>query len=144
MVQGMSMTVPPDWRDKSMLILSAAGPGASGVTPNMVVTRDMQPKDLPADPQRRMNALIDRQVAQMAEQLAGFVEVSRRVDARGGGAMAEVKVDWHNAQAKLTQSVTFVEDGPDGLVIATATAGRGEFADAEPTFREMLKTFRVG
>lgn len=137
------MTCPPDWLDKSMLILSDAKPGASGVTPNMVVTRDAPPKDLPADPRARMNTLIDAQVARMAEQLAGFEEVSRRVDARGDGATAELKVDWHNAQAKLTQSITFVDDGKDGLVIATATAGRGEFAEAEPLFREMLKSFRI-
>ena len=143
-IQGMSIDVPPDWQDKSMLIVSAARPGASGVAPNMVVTRDRAPEDLPADPQARMNALIDAQVARMAEQLAGFAEVSRRVEARGGGALAEVKVDWHNAQAKLTQSVTFVEDGSDGLVIATATAGRGEFAESEPLFRAMLTSFRVG
>jgi hypothetical protein len=139
----MSMDCPGGWRDKSMLVLSASEAGASGVTPNMVVMRDVPPKDLPTDPQARMNTLIDRQVAQMAEQLAGFQEVSRRVDARGASVLAEVKVDWHNAQAKLTQSVTFVQDGDDGLVIATATAGRGEFDDAEPTFREMLKSFRI-
>jgi hypothetical protein len=127
-----------------MVILSAPGPGVSGVTANMVVTRDRIAPDLPTDPQARMNALIDRQVANMAEQLAGFEEVFRRVDARGGGAMAEVRVDWHNAQARLTQGITFVEDGADGLVIATATAGRGEFADAEPIFRDMLKSFRIG
>ena len=80
----------------------------------------------------------------MAEQLAGFEEVSRRVDARSDGTVAEVKVDWHNAQAKLTQSITFVQDGPERLVIATATAGRGELDDAEPTFRDMLKSFRIG
>ena len=127
-----------------MLILSAAAPGESGVTPNMVVTRDVPPTDLPADPQARMNALIDRQVARMAEQLAGFEEVLRRVEARSDGAIAEVKVDWHNAQAKLTQSLTFVEQGEGGMVIATATAGRGDFADAEPIFRDMLKSFRIG
>lgn len=127
-----------------MLILSAPVPGASGVTPNMVVTRDVPPRDLPTEPQARINALIDRQVARMAEQLAGFEEVSRRIEARGTGTIAEVKVDWHNAQAKLTQSLTFVEEGRDGMVIATATASRGEFADAEPIFREMLKSFRLG
>lgn len=143
MLQGMSMDCPSDWRDKSMLVFSAAGPDGSGVTPNIVVIRDVPPKDLPADPQARMNALVDRQVAQMAEQLAGFEEVSRHVQARGDAVMAEVKVNWHNAQAKLTQSVTFVEDQQDGLVIATATAGRNEFDDAEPTFRNMLKSFRI-
>lgn len=137
------MACPPDWQDKSMLILSAAAAGASGVTPNMVVMRDVLPPDLPHEPLACMTALIDRQVAQMVEQLAGFREISRRVegpDAR----MAEVKVNWHNAQAKITQGVTFVRDGADALMIATATAGQSEYEDAEPTFRGMLKSFRIG
>jgi hypothetical protein len=142
-IQGMSMTCPDGWHDKSMLILSAEAAGRSGVTPNMVVTRDVPPANLPDEPQARLNALIDRQVAQMAEQLAGFAEVSRRVSARGDGAVAELKVDWHNSQARLTQSITYVQDGPAGLVIATATAGRDEFAEHEPRFRDMLKSFRI-
>ena len=75
-----------------MLILSAPAPGASGVTANMVVTRDTPPDDLPADPRARMEALIDRQVAQMAERLAGFAEVSRRIEPRDIGATAELTV----------------------------------------------------
>lgn len=126
-----------------MLILSAPGPGASGVTPNMVVTQVAPPADLPADPQARLNALLDRQVAEMAEQLAGFREVSRRVDAHGARAVAELKVDWHNAQARLTQNLTFVGAADGGFIVATATAGRGEFVEAEPLFRDMLASFRI-
>lgn len=143
MPQGMKMTCPPDWQDKSMLILSAGKAGNSGVVPNMVVTRDRMPPDLPADPTARMAALVDRQVAEMREKLAGLVEVSRRYRSDGGAPTAELKVDWKSAQAELTQSLTFVDTGDDGLMIATATTGRGEFADAEPTFREMLRSFRL-
>lgn len=127
-----------------MLVLSATVAGASGVTPNMVVMRDVLPPDLPHDPQVRMNALIDRQIAQMAEQLAGFREVSRLVEAGEDARMAEVKVNWHNAQAKITQRITFVRDGSEALMIATATAGQGEFGEVEPIFSDMLKSFRLG
>jgi hypothetical protein len=139
----MSMTCPPGWQDKSMLILSAPGPGASGVTANMVVTQAVPPADLPADPQARLNAMLDRQVAQMAEQLAGFREIERRVDAQRDHALAELRVDWHNAQARLTQKLTFVGDAAGGFIVATATAGRGEFDAAEQLFRDMLKSFRI-
>ncbi len=61
----MSMTCPPDWQDKSMLILSTPGPGASGVTANMVVTQAVPPTDLPTDPQARLNAMLDRQGARI-------------------------------------------------------------------------------
>ena len=143
MIQGMRMNCPEGWQDKSMLILSASDAGASGVRANMVVTRDAMPTDLPADPQARMAALLDRQVAQMSDQLAGFAEVSRRVVVGSGRSTAEVKVDWRSGSSALTQSVTFVDAGEDGLMIATATAGRGEFADAEPEFRRMLQSFRI-
>jgi hypothetical protein len=33
--------------------------------PNLVVTRDRLPNDLPAEPAARMEALIDRQIARM-------------------------------------------------------------------------------
>lgn len=143
MLQRMSMTCPRDWQDKSMLILSAPGPGASGVTPNMVVTHATPPADLPAEPQARMNAMVDRQVAEMAAQLAGFREISRRVDSQGDGAMVELRVDWHNAQARLTQKLTFVRGADGDVIVATATAGRGEFDEAEPLFGDMLKSFRI-
>ena len=127
-----------------MLILSADSPGASGVIPNIVVTRDRMPTDLPSAPQERMNALLDRQVAQMRSQLAGFAEISRRLVANSVHPTAELKVNWDSAQAALTQSLTFVDRGVQGLIVATSTAGRGEFAELEPTFRETLQSFRLG
>lgn len=36
-----------------------------------------------------------------------------------------------------------MRDGSDALMIATATAGQDEYEDAEPTFRDMLKSFRI-
>ena len=139
-IQGMTIACPEGWQDKSMLILSASAAGPSGVVPNMVVTRDKLPADLPAGGDTRMAALVDRQVAQMKDQLARFAEVSRRI----GEDSAEVKVDWETAQAALTQTLNFVDADDGVLMIATATAGRGEFAEHEATFRKMLQSFRTG
>lgn len=44
--QGMKIACPEGWRDKSMLILNADQPGPSGVTPNIVVTRETSLDDL--------------------------------------------------------------------------------------------------
>jgi hypothetical protein len=139
----MSMTCPPGWHDKSMLILSAPAPGGSGITPNLVVTRDRMPDDLPAAPAARMTAIVDLQVAMMREKLAGFSEVARRLIGSADSPSAEVKVDWSSAQALLTQSLTFVDGGNGVLLIATGTAARGEFAQAEPLFQDMLKSFKI-
>ncbi len=62
----------------------------------MVVTQAVPPADLPADPQVRLNAMLDRQVA----QLAGFREIEHRVDAQRDHALAGLRVDWHDAQAR--------------------------------------------
>ncbi|MDQ1077827.1 hypothetical protein QE401_000353 [Pseudoroseomonas cervicalis] len=144
MIQGMQMDCPPGWQDRSMLILSAAQPGGSGVTPNMVVTQDRLPPDLPEAPEERMAALLDRQVAQMRGQLANFAEISRRILAGSRRPTAELRVDWSSPQALLTQWVTFVDAGEGRLLVATGTAGRADFAAAEPVFREMLRSFRLG
>jgi len=136
------MTCPEGWRDASMLILKGDRAGDSGVTPNLVVTRDRVPDDLPADARARMDALMDRQVKQMKEQLAGFALVSRRYDEERGSG--EVKVDWESSGTPLTQGLTFVEAEGGVLMIATATAGRGEYGEHEGAFREMLGSFRAG
>lgn len=142
-LQGMSMTCPDGWHDKSMLIFSAPQAGQSGVVPNLVVTRDRLPDDLPAEPAARMEALIDRQIAQMNSQLARFTIVSRQLEGQDY-TIGKLTVDWESAQAALTQSLTFV-DGDDGqLVIATATTGREDHARHEDTFRSILQSFRIG
>ncbi|MET0247849.1 MAG: DcrB-related protein [Sphingomonas sp.] len=142
-LQGMSMTCPDGWHDKSMLIFSAPQAGQSGVVPNLVVTRDRLPDDLPAEPAARMEALIDRQIAQMNSQLARFTIVSRQLEGQDY-PIGKLTVDWESAQAALTQSLTFV-DGDDGqLVIATATTGREDHARHEDTFRSILQSFRIG
>lgn len=143
MIQGMTMACPPGWLDKSMLIMRAEAPGESGTTPNIVVTRDRMPTDLPAAPTERMHALLDRQVAEMKTKLAGFVEISRAVGGAEPTIRGELKVGWTSGEADLTQSLTFVDAGDGDLLVATGTAGRSDFADAEPRFNAMLQSFKI-
>ncbi len=143
MVQNMTMTCPPGWRDTSMLILRAEAAGASGIAANLVVTRDVLPPDLPTAPAERMTALIDRQVAEMKPRLAGFAEVSRQVSGTVPPLVGEIRIDWTSGQSDLRQGLTLVDNGDGNLLIATATAARGEYPAHEPQFAAMLQTFKL-
>ncbi len=143
MVQNMTMTCPDGWSDASMLILRADAPGSSGVIPNLVVTRDRLPGDLPDDPTERMTHLIDRQVAEMRPKLAGFAEVLRWISGDTAPPVGEVKVDWTSGATELTQALRLVDGGDGMLLIATATAGRSDFAAVEDQFKAMLGSFRL-
>lgn len=76
-VQRMRIACPEGWSDKSMLILNADTPGATGVTPNIVVTRETSLEDLPVERPARLEAFVERQLEQMGVALSGFVVVSR-------------------------------------------------------------------
>lgn len=137
----MTMASPPGWVDKSMLILSAPGPAASGVTANMVVTRDVMPAGLPDGLPQRMNALLDKQAVEMRERMARFQERWRNVDAHH--PVAEILIDWAAPQGAVAQWVTFADLGEGALMVATATCGAAEFDDHAPTFRQMLQSLSL-
>ena len=126
-----------------MLIFSAPAPGAGGVTPNLVVTRDQRPRAASGHPVTRMEALLDAKIAEMQDNLVGFRLLDRRVLPSDGAATAEVRVAWNTPQAPVAQWVTFVEN-QDELIVVTATAAREDFPDVEPTFRQMMSTLRMG
>ena len=121
-----------------MLILSAPAPGQSGVAPNMVVTHDKVPPDLPPQHPERMHALLEKQVSEMREKMNGFKELWRNVD--GTYPVAEIMINWVTPQAPVGQWVTFAELTDGRLMVATATAGRDEFDEHHPTFRKMLES----
>ncbi len=141
-VQGMTIVRPDGWHDKSMLILDADTPGPSGITPNLVVTRETAAESLPVEPVARLEEYVERQLAQMQRALAGFVVVSRR-HATAAGTPAELQIDWTSDGTPLTQWVAYAVAGADALTVATATVAQGEFATMEPVFRSMLQSYRL-
>jgi hypothetical protein len=140
-MQNMTMASPPGWVDKSMLILSAPGPARSGITANMVVTRDVVPPGLPDARPLRMHALLDKQTAEMRERMARFQERWRNVDDHH--PVAEILIDWQAPQGAVAQWVTFADLGDGALMVATATCGRDEFDDHAPIFRQMLQSLSL-
>ena len=141
-VQGMTIACPEGWIDNSMLILNAGEPGPSGVVPNLVVTRQPVPEDLPVDRALRLEAVVDGQVEQMRRALKDLKEVSRQ-HATAAHWSAELRIEWLSGKIPLAQWVTYANAGGDTFIVATATAGSREFADLEPAFQAMLQTVRL-
>ena len=141
-VQGMTMACPDGWLDKSMLVLSATRPGASGVSPNFVVTREPMPEDLRALAEDALDAFVERQIAQMRTTLPSPVSVARRQAAEASG-LPELRVDWTADGIPLTQWIGYNQIDNRTVMIATGTAGKADFSAVEPVFHAMLRSFRI-
>ena len=139
--QGMAIACPPGWHDKSMLIVNADTPGPSGVSATVVVTRETDIADLPAERAARLEAFVERQLDQMAGALAGLA-VIERIHATDEQWTAELRIAWQADGVPLMQWITYA-DTADAVLMATATAGHADFAAAEPLFRSILRTVRL-
>ncbi len=142
-VQSMRITCPPGWTDASMLIVTAGTPGASGVTPTLVVSKEAMPDDLPEERVERLTQFVDRQIEKMRASLDRFTPVSRR-DATRERMTAELRIRWASSGIPVTQSILFAFADDNTVITSTATAGDADFAALEPTFRTMLQSFRNG
>jgi hypothetical protein len=140
-VQGMRIECPEGWCDRSMLALTAPVPGPSGVTPNVIVTREALPAG-PGDPTTRLEEHVDAQVASW-RGLDRFETILRR-HASLAEPIAEVRVGWHADGLAMTQWVTYALADDMTMVVAAATAGRADFAAIEPALRGVLQTLRLG
>ena len=141
-VQGMRIACPAGWSDKSMLILNADTPGATGVTPNVVVTRDASVDDLPVERPARLEAYVERQLADMATVLSGFVIVSR-LHATADRWSAELVIEWLADGTPLMQRISYAVADDDAVIVATATTGRADFATLEAELQAILHTVRL-
>ncbi|MBS4075226.1 DcrB-related protein [Ameyamaea chiangmaiensis] len=141
--QGMSITCPDGWRDASMLILSATAPSPSGITPNLVITREPLPDPETADRVARLQDFVDRQIDQMHTALKDFREVAhRRATAERPGVA--LTIEWTSNGIPVTQAITYAYADARTVVISTATASQSEFPQAEPQFLALLRSFRMG
>lgn len=140
--QGMTITCPAGWRDASMLILTAEQPGRSGVTPTVVITREVVPDDFPTDPEERLRAFVDRQIEKMRASLPGFEEFANR-PASGDRPTAQLRIGWVSDDVPVTQSLVYAWEDGETIMTSTASAGRNDFAGLEPSFRSMLQSFRT-
>jgi hypothetical protein len=140
-IQGMSVACPPGWADASMLAISAHRPGPSGVSPGLVVTREALPDGLEAEP-IALELYAEQQLRLMQAELADFALVGR-TSSHPGAERAELLIDWTAEGVPVRQWISYLPLQDRKVLICTATAGRSDFGQAEPTFRAILATLRV-
>lgn len=141
-MQGWEIRAPDGWTDKSMLIMSAPGPGANGVTANLVVTRDKMPPDLPPEGHRRYDALIDFYHSEMRTKLTRCIMTDRTAAPDHVPPFAEACVTWVAPQGPIGQWLRWIDAGNDTMIVATGTTGRDDLAALTPVFRSMIGTLR--
>ena len=142
-VQGMQIACPDGWLDRSMLVLTAAQPGPSGIAANLVVTRELLDGTAhdPAGVARRLEAHVAAEIARWQGR-PGYEEIMRR-HATPDLPTAELRLVWADEAVALAQWLTFTAVDATTIVVAAATAPRGDMAVLEPQFRAMLETLRL-
>ncbi len=142
-VQDMEIVCPEGWLDRSMLVLTAAQPGASGIAANLVVTREPLAGTAgdAAGVARRLEAHVTAEVARW-QCRPGYEPVMRR-HATPEVPTAELRLAWTDETAPLAQWLTYTAIDATTIVVAAATAPRADMAMLEPQFRAMLETLRL-
>ncbi|MBB3880156.1 hypothetical protein [Sphingomonas pseudosanguinis] len=72
----------------------------------------------------------------------GYAELMRR-HATPDLPTAEMRLVWTDGVEPLAQWLSFLPADPDTVVVAAATAPRGDMAALEPQFHAMLETLRL-
>jgi len=142
-VQGMEITCPEGWIDRSMLVLTSSQPSPSGIAANLVVTREMlvgTERD-PAGIARRLEAHVEREIARWNGK-PGYGELMRR-SAAPNEHTAELRLVWQDEAEPLAQWLSFTTVDAVTVVVAAATAPRAEMAALEPQFRSMLGSLNL-
>ena len=132
------LTPPDGWVDRSMIAVSAPEPTATGVAPNLVVTRDVFLDEDKGGDKERIRSFADRQLGFMREQLPEPVVHSQKLTQVAGKRAAEILVSWNSSGTRITQWVVFIARDEERVAVSTATANETDFAAHEPTFRETL------
>lgn len=141
-VQGMEIACPEGWADRSMLVLTAP-PGASGIAANLVVSREALAGggQAAADIARRIEAHVEGEIKRWKGK-PGYAELMRR-HATPDLPTAEMRLVWTDGAEPLAQWLSFLPADLDTVVVAAATAPRGDMAALEPQFHAMLETLRL-
>lgn len=128
-----TLPLPEGWTDRTAVTIT--GPEESGVTPNVVVTREALCANM------GLGAFSEGWVARLADevpvrQLGGVEHV--RID----GRRAHVRVvSWRAAGLDITQIVGLVVDGGDAYAVV-GTASTDAFPALEPAFRSAITGLR--
>jgi hypothetical protein len=128
------LPLPPGWEDRT--VLTIAGPAVSGVSPNVIVTRETLCDNM------GLGGFASGWLDRLADELP--VRERRPVEhTHVAGQRAQVRcVEWAAAGTAVVQLVALFCAGGSGYA-AVCTAPTDAFEAMEPGFRELLAGLRV-
>ena len=142
-MDGIRLTQPEGWEDRSMIACNGKTMPPSGVLPNFVVTQDSFGSINDPDPAERIRAFAQKQVTDMETKLPSPVILARTLTQVSGRPAAEVIVTWLHGSIRLCQIVTFTARDAERVVISTATCAEQDFAEKEPMLRTLIGSLKL-
>jgi hypothetical protein len=124
--------VPDSWLDRTVTAFSAPLKPNQRIAPNIVLTRDL------AGDREDAAKYADRQLVELARNLAGFDLEERRQVQVGGLPGVELLFTWSGQNGTIRQKQTFVLTKGRKLLTFVATAAKDDFAAMEPQFAAIL------
>jgi hypothetical protein len=122
-----------------MTVYSAPLPApASGVLPNIVITRDKFAAYLPNEALARLTEFVRLQVEEMQIKLREPQIISRTFHQFKGKHLAHIRLTWQSDQTRIMQWLAFIGDSDKTIIIITATASEIEFDNYKSLFAGVL------
>jgi hypothetical protein len=131
------LDIPDTWQDRTITAFSAPAKEEQTVTPNIVLTRDTVPTGEDAA------KYADRQLVELARNLAGFRLQERRQVQVSGLPGIELSFTWSGTSGTVRQNQTFVMTQGRRLLTFVITAAERDFPEMEPHFAALLASAKV-
>jgi hypothetical protein len=124
----LSLDIPRDWQDRTMIAFAATKAVKSSTVPNVVVTRDT----LGDSPDLKRYA--DRQLIELAKRVDGFVPIERRATQLGGQEAVELRFESKGSDEPIVQRLIMTALPSGQVVSLTSTAAKSDAGDLDATF----------
>lgn len=132
----VSFDIPEGWTDASIISFRVPGPPSGKLETNMTLMKvDTKPASTP------LSTYAMQQVSTLASALPRFELVSQKAVTFGGLPAVEILYSWGTPDGAVMQRVTVFDRG-EYTWSFTATAQRGAFEKALPTFDRIAASFQ--
>jgi hypothetical protein len=132
----VSFDVPRDWDNRTIIVFRAPVEGDERA-PNLVMTRDRM-----ADDDEDLYVYADRQVADLAKQLKGFVILGSKEEAIDGHPAITVSFTSASKDGQLVQRLTMVQLPDRRVASFTLTSPEVEMNRVAPLFQRILESVK--
>ena len=136
-IQEADLTLPEAWADETINAFVLPRGGGDGQA-SFVVTRDR------AQREATLEAYCDAQLVEAAKKLGGFQLGWRRPVPLDGAEAMELDYAWTTPEGVALRQRQIYAKRPEGFLIFTLTARRGDYALHERGFVEAMASIRLG